>query len=432
MKDKINAALQKVTAFTETRYMKILMNGFMGITAITICGSLFTLIKSIPIGPWIDFLNTSGLGSILSIPVAITTEAISLYIVLSMAYETAKSYGKDGLPAALVSLGAFLLMTPFETMVNIGETMTPVTGVVPTSALGTQGMFLAIITGILASRLYIFFIDKGWKISMPSSVPANISKMFETLIPGGLVFLVFLVIRYGLSLTSFQTAQNLIYGMLQKPLTNVGGGLGGILVYFVVSGILWLFGIHGGMVAYVGMAPIITLMITENAAAFAAGLPVPHPEWAVWNFSMLGGGGATLALNLLMISKLCKSEQYKTLGKLALPTSLFNINEPIMFGTPVIMNPTLAVPYFITPIVNLLVSVAAIKIGFFVPTGANINNFMPVGIYGALITGSWTGVVMTLVLLAIDLAIYLPFFKALDSKTYKAEQENARLQQEQA
>lgn len=420
--DKI---LEKITAFTQTRYMKVLMNGFMGISAITICGSLFTLLKSIPIDPWLNFLASSGIGDLLSVPVSITTDAVAIYVVLSMAYHTAKSFDKDAFSPALVALGAFLLLTPFTTTVyNADYTVaTQVDSVIPLSSIGAQGMFLAMIVGILAARIYIFFIDRGWKIKMPDSVPANVSGMFEALIPGGLTFVVFLAIRYGMSLTPFGTAQNMIYGLLQAPLTKVGGGMAGIIVYLLFSSVLWLFGIHGGMVAYVPLAPVITVMMTENLAAFAAGTAVPHPEWALMSFVLLGGGGATLALNLLMSSKLCKSEQFKTLSKLALPTSLFNINEPLIFGTPIIMNPYLALPFALTPTINLFVSMFMYKIGFLIPTGASINTFMPVGIYGALITGSWKGFAATLFLIALDLLIYFPFFKAADKHNLELEKE---------
>jgi len=163
-------------------------------------------------------------------------------------------------------------------------------------------------------------------------------------------------------------------------------------------------------------------MNAENLAAFSAGVPAPHPEWAIASLIMLGGSGATLALNCLMVSPLCKSAQFKTLGKIALPTSFFNINEPLIFGTPIILNPLLAIPFICSPVVNIVVCMFFYKIGFFVPTGATVNAFMPFGFMGAFLTSSWTGVVMSIIILAIDIAIYLPFFKAADTKVYKNEQ----------
>lgn len=418
--------LEKVNKFTNSKPMKILMNGFMGMTAITISGSIFTLLKSLPFDPWLNFLSSSGLGDILSIPISITTDVISLYVVLSMAYHTAKETDHDGFSSALVALGAFLLLTPFEsTVYNEDYTVASVVSdVIPTSVLGAQGMFLAIIVGICATLLYNWILDRGWTIKMPDSVPQNVSNMFTSLIPGGLTFIVFLAIRWGMSVTPFMTAQNLIYGLLQAPLANVGGGIGGVLVYYLVTSVLWMFGIHGAMVAYVGMMPIVTLMGQENLAAFAAGTACPHPEWNLMMFCFLGGSGATLGLNLLMCSPLCKSSQYKTLGKIALPTSLFNINEPIIFGTPTMMNPYYGIPFIVAPIANLLIGIAFFTIGFAVPTGASINNFMPFGVYGALLYASWTGVVVQIVMLVADIAIYLPFFKAADAKLYAEEQAN--------
>lgn len=419
--------LEGVNKFTNSKPMRILMNGFMGMTAITICGSIFTLIKSLPFGPWTNFLASSGLGDILSIPIAITTDVISLYVVLSMAYNTAKETNHDGFSTALVALGSFLLLTPFTSTIY-NEDYTAVTAVatnvIPTGVLGAQGMFLAIFVGVGAALIYNFFVDRGWTIKMPDSVPSNVSKMFESLIPGGFTFVVFLAIRWGMSLTPFGTAQNFIYGLLQAPLASVGGGIGGVLVYMIVADILWMFGIHGAMVAYVGMMPIVTLMANENLAAFAAGTACPHPEWGVYMLAFLGGSGATLGLNLLMCSKLCKSSQYKTLGKIALPTSLFNINEPIIFGTPIMMNVYYAIPFILAPLLNMAIALVCFKVGFAVPTGASINNFMPFVAYGALLTGNWEGAVLQILMLVADIVLYFPFFKAADTKLYKEELAN--------
>ena len=421
----IDKILSKVTAFTNNKYMRILTNSFMGVTAVTICGSIFTLVKSIPFDPWIQFLSSSGLGDVLSIPVSITTDIIALYLVFAIGYFTTKAFQKDAFGGALVALGAFLLLTPFSTVIyNADYTVaTPVSGVIPVSSVGAQGMFLAIIAGLVSARLYVFCLDKNWKIKMPDSVPPNVSSMFERMIPGGIVFIVFLIIRYGMSLTPFGTAQTCIYGLLQAPLTNVSGGLIGAIIFLLVGQALWLLGIHGTMVTYVAMSPIMGVMNAENLSAFAAGTPAPHPEWAILMLVIIGGSGATLALNMLMCSKLCKSEQYKSIGKLSILPSLFNINEPLIFGTPLIMNPIAAIPFIFTSVINLLICVLLYHIGFFIPTGATISNFMPFFVAGGLLTSNWQGIVTFILLIVIDLAIWFPFFKTMDNKVYKEEQE---------
>lgn len=417
--------LSSVNTFTQKRYLQVLMNGFIGVSAISIAGSLFTLVKSIPFNPWLKFLASSGLGAILSIPVSITTDLIALYIVFSMAYHLAKSFDMDGFAPALVAIGAFLLVTPFQT---IYRSIDPATGqavstiipnVIPMAAVGAQGLFLAIICGLLASRIFIFSVQKGFKISMPPSVPENVAKMFEAMIPGGIVFLVFLGIRYGMSQTTYLTAQSFVYGIFQSPLSKIGGGLPGVILYVLIVKLFWSTGVHGGMMAYVGMGPIITLMATENASAFAQGAAAPHPEWLLGTFV---AGIGILALTCLMASPLAKSAQYRTLSKIALPTSLFGITEPIMFGTPIILNPIYLIPFILSPVISLLLSLGLMNIGLVAfPTGAAINQFMPFGFFGAFLNGSWTGVLLSVILLAVNIALYYPFFIYADRNAYKKE-----------
>lgn len=413
----MNNILQKLINVTQMRYMRILTSGFMGIASITIAGSIFTLIKSLPIDPWQSFLVSSGLDVILSIPVAITTDLMALYLVLSMGYTLAKSFDKNPFAAAVIALGAFMILTPFTATTYApdasGKMIATITNnVISLSSVGSQGIFLAILCGLSASRLYVFCMDHGLHLKMPDSVPSNVTQMFESMIPGGLVFLLFLGIRWGVGLTQFQTAQNLVYGLLQQPLTKVGGGLGGLIIYLLVVKFFWLFGVHGGMVAYAAMAPIISAASTENLSAFAAGKPAPNPEWALMG---LVAGIGILALTILML--FAKSEQFKSLGKIALPTSIFNITEPIMFGTPIIMNPLLAIPFIASPILSLLASMAVMDLGLVaMPTGASINNFIPVPILGSLLNSSWTGFVWGCVLILLNIVLYYPFFKIADKR----------------
>ena len=421
----MNNVLQKVIGFTQSKYMRILTNAFMSVAAISIAGSLFMLVKSLPIAPWQSFLTSSGLGDILSIPVSITTDLMAIYIVIAMAYTLAKELKKDAFAAAVIALGAFMILTPFTATTYTpdpatGEMLIQTTAnVIPISSVGAQGIFLAILTGLLASRLYIFFIDRGWKIRMPESVPSNVTKMFEMMIPGGLVFVVFLMVRWGFSVTSFETAQKFIYTILQKPLVSVGGGFWGCMVYLTVAKFLWVFGVHGGMVAYASFSTIMAAVMAENASAFAAGTPCPSPEWA---WSTVLADFSILALTIVMLLS-AKSKQFKVLSKLSLPTSIFNISEPLVFGTPIVMNPIIAIPFVLLQPINLLLTTFMNNIGFLaMPTGAQINNMIPGPIQMALDNGHWSGFVWGVILLAINVLIYMPFFKILDKKSLLEEQ----------
>lgn len=139
---------------------------------------------------------------------------------------------------------------------------------------------------------------------------------------------------------------------------------------------------------------------------------------------MLGGAGCTFALNLLMLAR-AKSQHLKTLGKIAMPTSFFEINEPLIFGTPMILNPILAVPFVACPMVNLFLSYAVMKIGLVAaPTGVQLSCYLPIGVFGAMNNGHWSGFVWTLVLLAVDLVIWYPFFVKYDSSKLAGETSN--------
>lgn len=428
IKNLLEARLVPLTdKITNNRYVKILMDSFMGISALTIGASFFTLIRSLPLGDgYTAFLQSTGLYDILNFPILITSELISLYLILAIGYFTAKSFNKKPINGALIALGSFLMLTPFETTATItlenGETVSQVvSSVLPVSAFGSTGIFLAMIVGILSVRIYVYFDNKGIKLKMPASVPENVTNMFETMIPASMIFILFMLVKVACSYTPFGTAQNLIYGILQQPLTHIGGGYWGAFLYLFLGLLLWLFGIHGSMLMYVAMGSIANAMWAENMVAFASGLAAPHPEWLYMYFVNMGGSGATFGLVLLMAFR-AKSQHLKKLGQVALPTSIFNINEPIIFGAPMVMNPSLAIPFIAAPTVNFFLTSLVNQLGFAVLTGAMQNNYYPVGVLGAFATGSWTGAVWSVVLIVLDLLIYYPFFKMYDAKKVKEEE----------
>lgn len=429
--DKI---IKKIEGFTRMRYMKVIMNAFMNVAALSIAGAIFSLVKSIPIPIWQTFLTNSGLGAVLSVPVSITSDLMAVFIVLSMGYSLAESFKVKPFAPAIIALGTFMILTPFTTNATIpladGSTTTAaVSNVIPVGSLGAQGIFLAIFVGLLASRLYIALVQKGIKITMPPTVPPSVSQMFETMIPGGIVFILALAVRYVVGLTSFGTVQTLIYTVVQAPLVNVSGGLVGALIYVTAGKLLWMFGIHGDMVAYSAMASIMGTTMAANASAFAAGTAVPYLEWGLTTICQNVG---ILGLTILLL--ISKAKQHKSLGKLAITTSLFNITEPVMFGLPIIMNPIMAVPFILSPGISLLASYGVMKIGLVAPlTGASISNVLPVPLYFAFANANWTGFVWGLILIALNVALFFPFFKIAEKMACHDEaQEQAELDAEKA
>lgn len=427
----INKVMPLVDKLTKARYLRIIMNSFMGVSAISIAGSIFTLILSLPLGDgYTTFLAKTGLQEMLNLPINITTNLIALYLVFSIGYNMAKEFDENVLSVALIALGSFLLLTPNTMMATVTDaTGASVTGIVPNvysmTYFGASGMFGAMFISVLSSRIYIYLSKKGIKIKMPDTVPQNVSAMFEAIIPGGVVFIAMICIHQCVGLTDYDSLHALIYGIIQKPFMSIGGGAFGAVMFVILSTWLWMFGIHGGMVAYSIFSVIMQTASIENMAAFTNGVAAPHPLWNLMPWYLIGGTGCTLVLTILMIWK-GKSAQSKMLGKLSLPCAIFNINEPVIFGCPIIMNPTLALPFCFIPLINYGLTVLVMSLGLVAwPTGAGINNFMPVIVYGALANASWTGAAWTIVLMVLDIVLWYPFFKKYDKDAYTNELEQA-------
>lgn len=420
---KIDKITEKVMKFAQLRYIKIVMNGFMGIAAFSIGASLFSLVKSIPIAPWQSFLVTSGLGDILSIPINMVSNLYAVMVVLCIGYEVAKSFNQRALPAAMVAFGAFMIVTPFQSSVSLvdaaGNAVKGIAqNVISLSALGSQGIFVAMICGLVGARFYVLLIEKNIKIKMPDSLPPSVSGMFETMIPAGIVFVLFMIVRIGFAQTSFATMQSFIYTILQAPLMGIGANPIGAALYLMSGKFLWMFGIHGDMLAYATLGSIRSAATQANMAAFAVGEAVPYLEWGLLTpFANIGILGLTI---LLIVSKV---KQYKSLGKLAISTSIFNITEPIMFGFPIILNPIMAIPFILSPGITLILTSFVMKLGLIAPlTGVALSNVIPVPIYLWMATNSISGLIWGTLMVLLNVVIFFPFFKISERSAMKQEQ----------
>lgn len=420
---KLDKITDKVMKFAQLRYIKIIMNAFMGIAAFSIGSSLFSLIKSIPLDPWQSFLASSGLGNILSIPINMVSSLYAIMVVLCVGYEVAKSFNQRPLPAAMVAFGAFMIVTPFEAAVTItneaGEAISGIAAnVLPLGPLGSQGIFVAMICGLLGGRLYVLLLEKNIKIKMPDSIPPSVAGMFETMIPAGIVFIIFMVLRLGFAQTSYATMQSFIYTVLQAPLMGIGANPIGAALYLMSGKLLWMFGIHGDMLTYATLGSVRSAATQANLAAFAAGTPVPYLEWGLLTpMTNVGILGLTI---LLLISK---SKQHKSLGKLAIATSIFNITEPIMFGLPVILNPIMAIPFILTPGICVILTSLVMKLGLVAPlTGVALSNVIPTPIYMWMATNSISGLIWGCIVVALCVAIFFPFYKIAEKAALKEEQ----------
>ena len=411
------------------RHLQALRDGLVLTMPLLIVGSVFLVIRWLPFDAWLDYMgkDTNLWGERLSYPVNATFDMMALIAAFGIAYRLAERYAVDALSSGSVSLVAFLLVTPFS--VNFtpagAEVAETVGGVIPTAYMGAGGLFVAIIVALLSTEIYRFIIQKKITIKMPDGVPPSVSKAFTALIPAFFVVLLFWLVKIGMEGTDFGNIHEAIKHYIGKPLEGLGGSLGGSIVAVLAVQLLWSCGLHGASIVGGIMGPVWLKFTADNQAAFEAGKDIPNVvnQQFFDLFIYIGGSGATLALVLAMIF-FAKSKQLKTLGSLALPSGIFNINEPITFGMPIVMNPIMMIPFILAPVTICIVTYFAMKTGLAPSTtGVALPWTMPPLISGYMATGNnIMGSVMQLVNFAIAFIIYFPFFKMWDAVKYKEEQ----------
>ncbi|MBS6042900.1 MAG: PTS sugar transporter subunit IIC, partial [Clostridium baratii] len=296
--------------------------------------------------------------------------------------------------------------------------------------IGSNGIFLALIISLVSVRVFNWVYKKGWTIKMPDGVPPAVADSFAALIPSAIVITLFFLVRIGFEFTSFETAHNFIYKVLQTPLQGAGNTLFAQIIYSLACTVFWFFGINGPAVANTVFAPITKILTIENLEAFQAGLPLPNIFTDPFSnfFTGFGGGGSTLSLVIVMVL-FCKSQRIKQLGRLSIVPGFFGINEPIIFGLPIVLNPILIVPFVGVPVVNLVLSTIATNMGI-IPytTGVSLPWTTPIGFSGYLSTGSVMAGVWQIGLLLLGCIIYYPFIKMLDKQYLKDEEKSANEQ----
>lgn len=413
-KADFRAKIQKfISAFQSNRYLQAITKGLAATMPVMIIGSFAELLADMQLGGYQSFI--APIKNYLEIPVNFTINVVALYAVCSIAYSLANEFKENGLQAALISLLSFLLITPMGNF-KVGKNLVQA---VPVQWLGAQGLFAAIIVGIVATRLYIFFAQKHWTIKMPAGVPPMISDSFAALIPAIIVAIIFTVIASIFAQTPMHSLHQAVYSLVQQPLTHLGNTLPSLLFAIFLMQLLWVCGIHGAMVVMSVMTPIWSAMALENLKAFKAGLPRPNICDGLAMY-------ASLAPMLgLVICLLCftHSKQIKTIGKLGAPAALFGIHEPLIFGLPIVLNPYLAIPYIFTPIICVIIGYICVKLGITpVSYGIQVPFGTPIFLNG-LLAGSWKFGVLQVLEIPLCVLIYYPFVKAFDKQKVKEEKQ---------
>ncbi|MFA6074728.1 MAG: PTS cellobiose transporter subunit IIC [Negativicutes bacterium] len=410
-------------------YLNGIRDGCMITAPLMIIGSIFLLVAFLPLPGYAEFMQgIFGLGWQRSLlyPVNASFDVIAVLTTIGIGYRLGEKFKLDGIMVGVLSFVGFLIVTPFEAMIKIVDMPNEILigDIIPKVWLGAKGLFVAIIVAIITTLIFRYVVRKNWVIKLPEGVPPAVMKSFLAIVPGFFAVVFFWALRVLFSMTNFHTVHEFVYKIVQTPLEHLGNTLPAIIIAYIACQMLWWFGIHGQMLVFnTVMGPILTALTLQNYDAFVVGQTLPNIFTLkfVDTFVMFGGSGCTLALVVVM-AFMCKSAQIKDLGRMALPAGIFNINEPIIFGLPIVYNPIMFIPWILVPVVCAIVTYTAMSLGLCPLTnGVNIPWTMPMMFNAFFITGL-TGVFWQLVNFVLAFLMYLPFIKMLD-KQYRAQEQ---------
>ncbi len=399
----------------KNKYLISIRDGFLLSMPLLIVGSFFLLLANFPIPGWAQFWARffgENWTSYFAKPTDATFSIMAILAVVGIGYTFAEQMKGDQMFGAAIALVCWFLIMPYEVLA--GETV--VQGI-PMGWVGSKGLFVGMICAFVSVHIYAWVDRQGWVIRMPEGVPPTVGKSFAALIPAGLAILVFFVINIIFAMTPYKNAFNFVFTILQAPLLKLGNTLPAMVIAYIFLHLFWFFGVNGGSVVAAVFNPILQTLSAENLTAFQAGAPLPNIISQQFQdlFASFGGCGSTLSLLIAMLL-FCRSKRVKELGKLALIPGIFGINEPLVFGLPIVLNPMILIPFMLVPTINIVISYVCMSIGL-VPlcSGVAIPWTMPVVLSGFLSTG-WQGAVLQLLLLIMGVFIYMPFIKMMDKQ----------------
>lgn len=413
--------------FSNAKATVALKDGFVLTMPLTLIGSIFLLIANLPIKNW-NKIMANLFGADWMVPLnqvtGATFDILALIAVFGIAYSYVKTSNIDAVPAGIIGIISFLILSNSFVESPSGEV---VGGVIPKAWTGGQGMITSILVGLAVGAIYTWFIKKNIRIKMPESVPSGVSNAFSALVPGFVIMLLSMFIFLICDKIQGVSMTEIIYKVLQIPMQNLSDTLPGIIIIMALISIFWWFGLHGPNIVMGIMAPILTSNALANQAVIDAGNTLAVGGNAkivtvqlVDIYAKFGGAGITLGL-IAAALLVAKSQQVNQLSKMSLVPGLFNINEPIIFGLPIIFNPLMIVPFVLVPVIAVLMTYFSIILGFIHPfTAVQVPWTTPPIISGFLLSG-WQGAVVQLAILGMATMVYFPFVKMLDKVALEQE-----------
>lgn len=410
-------------------YIRAISAGMISLVGIIIVASLASLVQNLQIEAYQNFINNTQAGQVIwNICQNIWWGCLAMYGLLvcgTIGQALWGLFGHRGLEGIGVSLASYIILIPWMANVPAGENTIPAFGFIKYTNFSADSLFSCIIVAIVSvSILHGFSKLKALKIKMPDVVPPAVSDSFSKLFPVILTVIIFSSLAYIISnVFGGQSFNELINKFISAPLQGLTGNLAtAVLVPFIIA-FLWFFGIHGNNI----VGPIIGAVLVQpgmqNIELYAQGVT----DWSQYNvltnqflYSFVYMGGSACTISLLIAMFITNRRRHKVLLSLAGPTGVFNINEPLIFGFPIVLNPMLFIPFVFGPAVISCISYLAIDFGLVHPVVANVPWTTPPIINGFLATGMhWTGAALSMVNIVIVVLMYIPFLKLIERQEEK-------------
>ncbi|MDD2341710.1 MAG: PTS sugar transporter subunit IIC [Tolumonas sp.] len=405
----------------QQKYITSIRDGFIAALPFMIVGSFMLVFIFPPFDPetkwsfaraWLDFAKTYQ--NQLLLPFQLSMGVMTLFISVGVAASLGRHYKLDPITTGLLSLMSFLLVAaPIKD------------GSISTQYFSGQGIFTALICAIYSTEVYAFLKRKNITIRLPEQVPTGVARSFEVLIPVLVIILTLHPLNLFIESETGMILPQAIMSLV-KPLVSASDSLPAILISLFICQVLWFAGIHGALIVTGIMNPFWMANLAENQAALASGGELTHIYLqGFWDhYLLIGGVGSTLPLAFLLLRS--KAIHLRTIGKMGVVPGLFNINEPILFGAPIVMNPVFFLPFILVPMVNAVLAYVATSMGL-VARVVSLTPWTSPAPLGASWAANWafSPVIMCLVCMAMSAVMYYPFLKAYERTLLKQEEETA-------
>jgi PTS system cellobiose-specific IIC component len=394
-----------LNALSENVYLSAIRAGMVAIVPLTIVGGFFLIATHLPVAGW--DARVAPYLPLLQVPVTATFGVLAVFACLAVAYDLGRRLDQEAIVSASMAAVVFLMLQ-----------IDPANGTFRMDGLGSNGLFTAILIALVAVRVQKFFADSNLVIRLPATVPSIVYESFLSLTP-----LLFLVVSFWLWRFVLGVDINAGVHSVFAPMVFALNTLPGILVYALLVTLLWSIGINGDNTLDAFVAPIFLQYLAANVAAMTAQQPLPYVTAYGFftTFVNVGGTGATIALALVLWNS--REPGYRKVSRLSLPTQVFQINEPIFFGLPIVLNPIFMIPYVLNALILTTGSYLLMHWGAIHKPFVNVPWTTPPVIGHYLVSGGdWRAAAWGAASIAIAMVVYFPFARAAERMRLQATQ----------